>query len=85
MQALTARAVPEHLRGLAYGFLGSSLGLFSFFAPAVGGWLWKTAFPALPFLLSGAILLLAGMATAIFIGRVKAGGPGARARVPPAP
>ncbi len=71
MQALTARAVPERLRGLAYGFLGSSLGLFSFYAPALGAWLWKEAFPALPFLISGLMLLLAGLATGIFIGRVR--------------
>lgn len=61
MQSLTSKAVPAELRGLAYGFLGTSLGLFSFFAPAVGGYLWKGFFPALPFIVSGAIVLAAAL------------------------
>jgi MFS family permease len=61
MQSLTSKAVPAELRGLAYGFLGSSLGVFSFFAPAAGGWLWKSYFPALPFLASGLLVLLAAL------------------------
>ena len=61
MQSLTSKAVPAKLRGLAYGFLGTSLGLFSFFAPAVGGYLWKAFFPALPFLASGGLILLAAL------------------------
>jgi MFS family permease len=57
MRSLTSKAVPAQLRGLAYGFLGTSLGLFSFFAPAIGGYLWKRFFPALPFLASGILIL----------------------------
>lgn len=59
MQSLTSKTVPAHLRGLAYGFLGSSLGLFSFFAPALGGFLWKSYFPALPFLVSALLVVAA--------------------------
>lgn len=61
MQSLTSKAVPQELRGLAYGFLGTSLGVFSFFAPAIGGALWKGFFPALPFLVSGALILAAAL------------------------
>ncbi|HRY72299.1 MAG TPA: MFS transporter [Spirochaetia bacterium] len=59
MQSLASKAVPERLRGLAFGFLGTSLGLFSFFAPALGGYLWKAVFPAFPFLLAGLLVALA--------------------------
>lgn len=61
MQSLTSKAVPAELRGLAYGFLGTSLGLFSFFAPAIGGYIWKAFFPALPFIISGILILLAAL------------------------
>jgi len=61
MQSLTSKAVPQELRGLAYGFLGTSLGVFSFFAPAIGGALWKGFFPALPFLVSGVLILAAAL------------------------
>ena len=59
LQSLVSKAVPERLRGMAFGFLSSSLGVFSFFAPAVGGLLWKRFFPALPLLLGGGLVLLA--------------------------
>ncbi|MBL8965998.1 MAG: MFS transporter [Spirochaetaceae bacterium] len=59
MQSLASKAVPEHLRGLAFGFLGTSLGVFSFFAPALGGYLWKRFFPAFPFLVAGFLTLAA--------------------------
>jgi MFS family permease len=59
LQSLISKAVPEKLRGMAFGFLSTSLGVFSFFAPAIGGALWKRFFPALPFLVSGGIVLLA--------------------------
>ncbi len=59
LQSFVSKAVPEKLRGMAFGFLSTSLGVFSFFAPAVGGALWKRFFPALPFLVSGGIVLLA--------------------------
>jgi MFS family permease len=61
MQSLITKVVPQRLRGLAFGFLSTSLGAFSFFAPAVGGLLWKRFFPTLPFLVSGAICALAAI------------------------
>jgi MFS family permease len=61
MQSLITKVVPQRLRGLAFGFLSTSLGAFSFFAPAVGGLLWKRFFPTLPFLVSGAVCALAAI------------------------
>ena len=72
MQSLTSKAVPQELRGLAYGFLGTSLGVFSFFAPAIGGALWKGFFPALPFLVSGALILAAALPAWAKLGPVPA-------------
>lgn len=59
MQSLITKVVPQRLRGLAFGFLSTSLGAFSFFAPAVGGLLWKRFSPTLPFLVSGVVCALA--------------------------
>lgn len=61
MQSLITKVVPQRLRGLAFGFLSTSLGAFSFFAPAVGGLLWKRFFPTLPFLVSGIICGIAAI------------------------
>ena len=72
MQSLTSKAVPAHLRGIAYGFLGSSIGLFSFFAPAAGGYLWKNCFPALPFLVSGALALATSLPAWRKLGQARA-------------
>jgi len=57
LQSLISKAVPERLRGLAFGFLSTSLGLFSFLAPALGAFLWKQGFPALPLIASGCLSL----------------------------
>ena len=57
LQSLISKAVPERLRGLAFGFLSTSLGLFSFLAPAFGAFMWKQGFPALPLIVSGSLAL----------------------------
>jgi MFS family permease len=61
--ALASKLVPEDKRGLAFGFMGTSIGAFSLAAPAVGGLLWKRFFPALPFLVSAALVLVAAAAS----------------------
>jgi len=79
MQSATSKAVPQELRGLAYGILGTSLGLFSFFAPGLGGWLWHQCFPTLPFLVSAVLTLLAAIPAFIGLRGLKAkaaAGPG---------
>ncbi|MBC8496165.1 MAG: MFS transporter, partial [Chloroflexi bacterium] len=57
-QSLTSKAVPENLRGTAFGLLHSSLGLFSLPAPAVGAQLWTRFTPQTPFRITAGIALL---------------------------
>lgn len=57
-QSLISKAVPEKLRGTAFGFLHSSLGLFSLPAPAIGAQLWERFSPRFPFSLTAIVALL---------------------------
>ncbi len=57
-QSLISKAVPEKLRGTAFGFLQSSLGLFSLPAPAIGGQLWDRIGPQFPFSITAWISLI---------------------------
>jgi DHA1 family tetracycline resistance protein-like MFS transporter len=57
-QSLTSKAVPEKLRGTAFGLLHSSLGLFSLPAPAIGARLWDRYSPQTPFAITAVISLL---------------------------
>ena len=41
--------VPERLRGTAFGFFSSSLGLISLPAPYIGALLWEKVSPIFPF------------------------------------
>lgn len=57
-QSLISKAVPQRLRGVAFGLFSTSLGLVSLPAPVIGGYLWENVSPQFPFLLtSGAALL----------------------------
>jgi MFS family permease len=51
--SLISKAVPEKLRGTAFGFFGTSLGLVSLPAPWAGGQLWERYSPRLPFYVTG--------------------------------
>lgn len=57
-QSLISKAVPERLRGVAFGLLSTSLGLVSLPAPLIGGWLWEHVSPQLPFYLTAVASLL---------------------------
>lgn len=57
-QSLTSKAVPDKLRGTAFGLIGTSLGLFSLPAPWVGGQMWDRVSPRFPFQVTAGILLL---------------------------
>jgi MFS family permease len=48
-QALISKAVPEKMRGTAFGLFSTSLGLLSLPAPAIGAQLWERVSPRLPF------------------------------------
>jgi MFS family permease len=47
--ALISRAVPQKLRGTAFGFFSTSLGVISLPAPYIGVMLWETFGPRVPF------------------------------------
>lgn len=57
--SLTSKAVPEKLRGTAFGLFSTSLGVMSLPAPAIGAQLWQRFSPRLPFALTGWAALLA--------------------------
>jgi len=57
--SLISKAVPEKMRGTAYGLFSTSLGLISLPAPYIGGLIWRTLGPRAPFvvpLLSSLVL-----------------------------
>ncbi|HQF62566.1 MAG TPA: MFS transporter [Anaerolineaceae bacterium] len=57
-QSLISKAVPQRLRGVAFGLFSTSLGLVSLPAPMIGGYLWEHVSPQFPFLLTAGISLL---------------------------
>jgi len=59
--SLISKAVPEKYRGTAFGLIGTSLGLFSLPAPAIGAQLWERVSPRFPF------QLMAGVAALIVV------------------
>lgn len=59
--SLIARGVPKNLRGIAYGLIATSLGIFSLPAPWLGSQIWKYVGPKAPFLLTvvlGSLIIL---------------------------
>ncbi len=57
-QSLISKAVPENLRGIAFGFLSTSNGLVALPAPWLGAMLWKGVAPVAPFWVTAAAALL---------------------------
>jgi MFS family permease len=57
--ALISKAVPEKLRGTAFGLFSTSLGVISLPAPIIGAQLWSQREPRLPFMITGWLSLLA--------------------------
>ena len=47
--SLISKAVPQKLRGLAFGVFSTSIGLISLPAPAIGAMLWERFSPQVPF------------------------------------
>jgi MFS family permease len=56
--SLIARGVPSRLRGIAYGLVATSLGIFSLPAPWIGSQIWQSVNPRAPFLITVIIGLL---------------------------
>lgn len=56
--SLISKAVPEKLRGTAFGLFSTSLGVVSLPAPAIGAQLWQRIGPRAPFTITGLLSLL---------------------------
>jgi MFS family permease len=57
-QSLISKAVPQHLRGMAFGLFSTSLGVVSLPAPWIGAQLWDRVGPQFPFAITAAALLV---------------------------
>jgi MFS family permease len=56
--ALISKAVPEKLRGIAFGLFSTSVGVIALPAPFIGAFLYETFNPRLPFILPTIALLV---------------------------
>ncbi len=59
LNVLIARGVPQHLRGLAYAFVTTSLGIISLPAPWIGSQVWIAIGPKAPFIITSILGILA--------------------------
>ncbi len=57
-QSLISKAVPQHLRGMAFGLFSTSLGIVSLPAPWIGAQLWERFGPQFPFTVTAIAILL---------------------------
>jgi len=57
-QSLISKAVPAHLRGVAFGLFSTSLGLVSLPGPLIGSYLWEHFNPQMPFLLTAIVSMV---------------------------
>ena len=53
--SLISKAVPQHLRGVAFGLVATSISIFSLPSPWIGSQIWEFLGPQWPFLISVAI------------------------------
>ncbi len=56
--SLISKAIPEKMRGMAFGVFGSSIGLISLPAPWLGGQLWERSSPQTPFVVTALAALI---------------------------
>jgi MFS family permease len=59
--SLISKAVPENLRGTAFGFFQSALGLISLPAPWIGAQLWERFSPQIPYYITASCAVLIGI------------------------
>jgi MFS family permease len=57
-QSLISKAVPQKLRGLAFGLFSTSLGVISLPAPWIGGQMWQRFGPTVPFTVTAVVIFL---------------------------
>ena len=60
-QSLISKAVPQKLRGTAFGLFSTSLGLVSLPAPWIGGQLWQNVGPRFPFLITALVSFISAI------------------------
>ena len=58
-ESLISKAVPEKVRGTAFGLFSTSLGVVSLPAPAIGAQLWQRVGPRVPFMITAYAALFA--------------------------
>lgn len=81
--SLISKAVPEKMRGTAYGLFSTSLGVISLPAPYIGGLMWRTLGPRAPFM----VPMFSSLALAPLLwiklgpGQGSAGSPAAQSRL----
>ncbi len=56
--SLVSKAIPERMRGIAFGVFGTSIGLISLPAPWLGARLWELTTPQAPFVVTSVAVLL---------------------------
>lgn len=56
--SLISKVIPNHLRGTAFGFFSTSLGVISLPAPYIGAWIWDKFGPRVPFYVPLAAMIL---------------------------
>jgi hypothetical protein len=56
--SLISKAVPQKVRGTAFGLFSTSLGLVSLPSPWIGAQLWERTSPRVPFLVTGAAAVI---------------------------
>lgn len=57
--SLVSKAVPDNMRGMAFGLFWTSLGIISLPAPYIGAALWERFTPRVPFTITATLALLA--------------------------
>ncbi len=57
-QSLISKAVPQSLRGTAFGLFSTSLGIISLPAPWIGAQLWESVSPRFPFMITATVAML---------------------------
>mgnify|MGYP003972696931 FL=1 len=60
-ESLISKMVPEKMRGIAFGFFRSTLGIISFPAPLIGAALWERYSPQTPFLFTAYMMIVVGI------------------------
>jgi MFS family permease len=57
-QSLISKAVPQNMRGTAFGLFSTSLGIISLPMPWIGGQLWESVSPRFPFMITAVVAML---------------------------